>query len=150
MNQARLRVLKEREDHVHALLDEATKRLGMVTKDQNKYAKLLDGLIMQGLFQLLEKNVTIRCRKEDEDLVQRILPKCIATYKDATKKDTNVTMAKDYLGPDISGGVEILAHGGKIKVVNTLESRLELISQQMLPEIREALFGHNPNRKFAD
>ncbi|XP_077999810.1 V-type proton ATPase subunit E 1-like [Glandiceps talaboti] len=150
MNQARLRVLKEREDHVHALLDEATQRLGMVTKDTNKYSKLLEGLIMQGLFQLLEKNVTIKCRREDVDLVQRILPKCIASYKQATKKDTNVTMDKNYLGPDVSGGVEVSAHAGKIKVVNTLESRLDLISQQMLPEIREALFGENPNRKFLD
>lgn len=36
------------------------------------------------------------------------------------------------------------------QVPNTLESRLELISQQLVPEIRQALFGRNPNRKFTD
>lgn len=42
------------------------------------------------------------------------------------------------------------AQGGKIKVTNTLESRLDLISRQLLPEIRVALFQRNPNRKFDD
>lgn len=49
-----------------------------------------------------------------------------------------------------SGGVEVFAQNGKIKVTNTLESRLNLISQQLLPEIRVALFARNPNRKFDD
>lgn len=39
---------------------------------------------------------------------------------------------------------------GRIKISNTLESRLELIAQQLVPEIRTALFGRNPNRKFTD
>lgn len=39
---------------------------------------------------------------------------------------------------------------GRIKVSNTLETRLELIAQQLIPGIRSALFGSNPNRKFTD
>ena len=45
-----------------------------------------------------------------------------------------------------TGGIEILAQKGKIKVDNTLEARLEMISQQIAPSIREKLFGSNPNR----
>lgn len=37
-----------------------------------------------------------------------------------------------------------------VQVPNTLEARLELISQQLVPEIRTALFGRNVNRKFTD
>lgn len=37
-----------------------------------------------------------------------------------------------------------------LQVPNTLESRLELISAQLIPEIRTALFGRNVNRKFTD
>lgn len=37
-----------------------------------------------------------------------------------------------------------------LQVSNTLESRLELIAQQLIPEIRNALFGRNLNRKFTD
>lgn len=48
------------------------------------------------------------------------------------------------------GGIELQASKGKIKINNTLESRMDLIAHQMIPEVRTALFGRNPNRKFAD
>lgn len=77
--------------------------------------------------------------------------------------------------PCRSGGIELYNADGKIKVSNTLESRLDLLAQQvhgnskhqtrfqidwyadiifilfqMMPEIRVALFGANQNRKFMD
>jgi V-type H+-transporting ATPase subunit E len=44
----------------------------------------------------------------------------------------------------------MLIPNGKIKIENTLESRLEMIASQLLPEIRVRLFGRNPGRKFLD
>lgn len=52
LNQARLRVLKVREDHVRNLLDEARKRLAEVPKDSKMYGELLTTLIVQALFQV--------------------------------------------------------------------------------------------------
>lgn len=52
LNQARLKVLKVREDHVRNLLDEARKRLAEVPKDQKMYGDLLITLIVQALFQV--------------------------------------------------------------------------------------------------
>jgi hypothetical protein len=52
LNQARLKVLKVREDHVRSVLEEARRRLGEVTKDQTRYAEVLTALITQGLFQV--------------------------------------------------------------------------------------------------
>lgn len=52
LNQARLKVLKVREDHVRSVLDEARRRLGQVTKDQTKYSDVLEMLILQGLYQV--------------------------------------------------------------------------------------------------
>jgi len=49
-----------------------------------------------------------------------------------------------------AGGVELYAMGGKIKVSNTIEARLAMIFNQILPEIREKLFGVNQNRKYHD
>ncbi|XP_071113368.1 V-type proton ATPase subunit E 1-like [Haliotis cracherodii] len=151
LNQARLRVLKAREDHIKSVLEECSKRLGRVTEDKAKYQKVLEGLISQGLFQLLETNVTIRCREVDRDVVQAAIPGAVNTYKTATKgRDTKVTVDTDnYLPSDIAGGVELISQS-KFKVENTLDSRLDLISQQMLPELREILFGKNPNRRFMD
>ena len=49
-----------------------------------------------------------------------------------------------------AGGVELLAKQGKIKVDQSLEARLNMVAQGKLPQIRNALFGVNPNRKFQD
>lgn len=52
LNQARLKVLKVREDHVRNVLDETRKRLGEVTKDPSTYSQLLRTLILQSLYQV--------------------------------------------------------------------------------------------------
>lgn len=54
------------------------------------------------------------------------------------------------LQKDNAGGIELYARDSKIYIDATLENRLELISRRILPEIRETLFGKNPNRKFKD
>lgn len=52
LNQARLKVLKVREDHVRAVLEDARHRLGEVTKNEGKYSQILESLILQGLYQV--------------------------------------------------------------------------------------------------
>ncbi|XP_075439602.1 V-type proton ATPase subunit E 1-like [Ascaphus truei] len=151
MNQARLKVLKARDDLISDLLADAKQRLARVVKDSARYQALLDGLILQGLYQLLEPKVLIRCRKQDLALVKSSVQKNIPAYKAATKKDLEVGVDhENHLSPDIAGGIEMYNIDGRIKVSNTLESRLDLIGQQMMPEIRVALFGANTNRKFMD
>jgi len=151
LNQARLKVLKVREDHVRNVLDEARKRLGEVTRDHPKYQAILGALILQGLYQIFETNVMIRCRQQDVSLVDACIPDVADKYKTAIGKD--VVLKIDHENPlpqDTTGGIELTAQRGKIKINNTLEARLELIAQQLLPEIRTALFGRNVNRKFTD
>ncbi|XP_034382635.1 V-type proton ATPase subunit E 1-like [Cyclopterus lumpus] len=151
MNQARLKVLKARDDMISEMLTEARQRLGNVAKDPARYPGLLDGLILQGLYQLLESKVTIRCRKQDIQMIQASIQRNTPIYKMAVKINIEARIDQDtVLSPDISGGVEIYNSNGKIKVANTLDSRLELMAQQMMPEIRGSLFGANPNRKFLD
>uniref|UniRef100_A0A3Q3EXV4 ATPase H+ transporting V1 subunit E1a n=1 Tax=Labrus bergylta TaxID=56723 RepID=A0A3Q3EXV4_9LABR len=121
LNQARLRVLKARED------------------------------MIMGFYQLLEPKVTVRCRQQDVEMVQAAIDKNIPIYKDAVKSNIVVRIDPErFLSSEICGGVEVYNANGKIKVSNTLENRLELIAQQMMPEIRVNLFGANPNRRFMD
>ncbi|XP_062521848.1 V-type proton ATPase subunit E-like [Corticium candelabrum] len=149
LNQARLQVLKRRDDSVEQLLKEARSHLSRITQNKKQYQELVKQLIIQGLYQLLEENVTIRCRKEDVNVVESSLDAAAQVYYDGTKKEVKMKVDKEnYLGNDVSGGVELVAQGGRIKVVNTLDSRLELISRQMIPEVRMRLFGVNPSRKF--
>lgn len=151
LNNGRLRVLKCREDHIKSLTDDSRKELVVLSKDEAGYKKLLEGLIVQGFYQLIEDTVIIRCREKDLKLVEAVVDNAIADFTAAAKRDVKVSVDKtNFLSPDIAGGVELYSQNGKIKVENTLESRLDLICNQMLPELKEMLFGVNPNRKFRD
>lgn len=151
LNQSRLKTLKAQDDHIKGILDEAVQRLGKVTEDKARYEQVLIGLITQGLFQLLESSVSIRCRQQDLAIVKKVKDAAVEDYKKSTKKTTDVTVDEQtFLPSDCAGGVELLAKQGRIKVVNTLESRLEMMSKQMMPEIRQTLFGANTRRVFMD
>jgi len=151
LNAARLRVLKAREDHVASVLEDAKRRLANLTKDQTMYKKLLEQLLSQGLLEILENNVLVRCRQSDLALVEEVAPACIKLYKEKTGKETQIKIDQEaFLPAQNCGGVELLAQRGKIKVSNTLESRLDMIAAQMIPEIRTTLFGKNTNRRFTD
>uniref|UniRef100_A0A3Q3RBS5 ATPase H+ transporting V1 subunit E1a n=1 Tax=Monopterus albus TaxID=43700 RepID=A0A3Q3RBS5_MONAL len=133
------------------LLNEARQRLAEIAKDPESYSSLLVGLVLQGFYRLLEPKVTVRCRKQDVEMVQAAVTKNIPIYKEAVKSNIEVRIDLErFLPSDICGGVEMYNDNGKIKVSNTLESRLELMAHQMMPEIREKLFGANPNRRFTD
>ncbi|XP_062610012.1 V-type proton ATPase subunit E-like [Saccostrea cucullata] len=102
LNQARLRILKMREDLLRDLMEDARKRLGQITTDRNQYKKLLEGLIAQGLFQLIEASVVLRCRQNDVDLVKESLPSAVRQYKEATGNDVSITIDTDnFLGNDV-------------------------------------------------
>lgn len=152
LNQARLKVLKERDDHVSTVIAHGKGELANISRDQQRYPKILEGLIAQGLCQLLESNVTVRCRQTDAQLVQAAIPKAVASVQDKMPKiNCQVEVdTQNFLPADSAGGVEVLAQRGRIRVDNTLEARLTMIAQQKLPGTRAALFGVNENRKFND
>lgn len=151
LNQARLKVLKVREDHVRNVLDDARRRLGEVVRNPQRYGEVIKALTVQGLLQLLEPTVTLRVREADVNLVESVIPSIADQYKEMSGKDVIVKVDKEtFLPVDTCGGIELVAQRGRIKISNTLEARLDLIAQQLIPEIRNALFGRNLNRKFTD
>lgn len=100
----------------------------------------------------MESDYVIRGRKADQQLILNALPRAIEEYERQTGR-SNVKVVLDTetnLPADTCGGVELFALNGRIKVSNTLEARLELIAAQLIPDIRNALFGRNTNRKFTD
>ena len=122
-----------------------------MVKDTTRYQVLLDGLVLQGLYQLLEHRMIVRCRKQDLPLVKAAVQKAIPMHKIATKNNVDVQINQEsYLPEDIAGGVEIYNGNHKIKVSKTPESRLDLIAQQMMLEVQGVLFGAKANRKFLD
>lgn len=93
----------------------------------------------------------MRVRPQDRQLVQSLLPTVATKYRDATGKEVILKIDEDsQLSQETTGGIELLAQHNKIKISNTLEARLDLIAQQLVPQVRTALFGRNVNRKFTD
>ena len=49
LNQARLKVLKERDDHVSTVIAHGKRELANISRDQQRYPKIIEGLIAQVL-----------------------------------------------------------------------------------------------------
>lgn len=108
-----------------------------------------------------ETDVTVVCRKEDVSLVSKLLPDALAeARKTSGKKELQAELTdKFHLSPartagtkgeSCCGGVLLSGRGGKILCNQTLDARLTIAYNKQLPQVRETLFGVNPNRKYND
>jgi V-type H+-transporting ATPase subunit E len=152
LNQSRLKILKAREDIVYGFKERAQERLVELGRPGKEYEKLLKDLIVQGLLKLQETNISLRCRREDEAMVQTVLSAAVADYKSRSTKDCKVVIdTANYLPPaprggetqgrSCCGGVVLSAHEGKILCDNTLDQRLSLAFDAKIPEIRRLVFS---------
>lgn len=156
LNQSRLRVLKSREDVVASLYAEAHQRLSSLSHDQTAYRVLLEKLILQSVLKVGEDEVEIICRAVDEPLITEVLPAVRAAYRQMTQREVNLTVNQVHRlappasgkGPSCAGGILLSAKQGRILCNNTLEQRLALAYEALLPTIRITLFGASETRKF--
>ncbi|CAH1766027.1 14837_t:CDS:2 [Entrophospora sp. SA101] len=149
VNKSRLKVLQARQQLLDELFLDTRNQLQKVTQDKDRYSTLLKDLILQGLYQLMDENVTVIIRKCDLGLIEDAIKISSDLYKESTKLPIKIEVSKEnYLADDGAGGVVLSSYFGRIKINNTLEERLSLAQDEMLPELRVLLFGHSPNRKF--
>jgi len=148
INKSRLKVLQERQQLLEEVFNETVSQLFKVSQDKVKYRDLLKNLILQGLYQLMDDQVKAIVRKKDVELANNAIQVASQNYKESTKRDINVELDKENNLPDDSaGGVILTSHFGRIRINNTLEERLTLAQEELLPEIRILLFGPSPNKK---
>ncbi|KAI8094173.1 ATP synthase subunit [Thamnidium elegans] len=148
INKARLRILQQRQQVLDELFEETDGLIHQISEDEEQYATLLQGLILQGAFALMEQDIEIRCREEDVDQVNSAVENISERYEEDMKFAPNFVVSEDYLPASSAGGVIMSGHQGKITVDNTLGARLDISKEEMLPQIRVALFGHSPSRTF--
>ncbi|CAG8619830.1 32878_t:CDS:2, partial [Racocetra persica] len=149
INKSRLKVLQARQQMLDELFSETQSQLKKISQDRDSYRNLLKDLILQGLYQLMDENVTITVKKSELDLAQNAIKIASKTYMDTTHSSVSIEI-DDSLPEESAGGVILSSHFGRIRINNTLEKRLSLAQEEMLPEIRVLLFGPSPNRKFTD
>jgi len=85
-NKTRLRILSAKQELLDELFEDANKKLAQSAgKDKGSYEKILKGLILEGLYALNEKKVTLKCRKKDEEVVKKAAEAAKSEYKDKMK-----------------------------------------------------------------
>ncbi|GAA5900081.1 hypothetical protein JCM6882_002609 [Rhodosporidiobolus microsporus] len=146
-NKARLQLLEKRESLLEQLFEEARSQVGEATKNEKKYGELLRDLILQALFTLMEKDIKVSGRPRDQPLLRQAADDAAAEFEKQAGFKANVEVDGD-LGDKSAGGIRLRGYGSRITVDNTLDQRLRLLEERMLPEIREQLFGKNENRRF--
>lgn len=151
INVGRLEVLKAREVHVENLMEAAQKELLKISQDKKAYKDMLEKLIIQSCFQLLEDKIYVICKECDKATVEGLLDNVEAAYKGATGSTLSISVhPSKSLAKDCAGGINLCNISESITISNTLEARLDMLAKANLPQMRETLFGSNPNRKFKD
>ncbi|EHY56779.1 V-ATPase V1 sector subunit E [Exophiala dermatitidis] len=150
-NKTRIKVLSARQELLDKLFEQARAKLAEAGPKSKNYEDILKGLILECLYLLCEKKVTIRCRKADKDKVQRAAKKASAEYKEKMGSDVEAVVDEnEWLPEESAGGVFVIGGNGKIELNNTFEERLRMCETEALPSLRATLFGENKNRKFHD
>jgi V-type H+-transporting ATPase subunit E len=162
LGSCRVKTMTVRDKLLQTLLEEAASKCAVVSAPSlnprsgsggganSNYPQLLQKLIVQGLIQIDETEVTIYTRASDVPVVQGLLAAAVQEYVDLIKRATGgvVLVPKVTINPDRSkdlpestcGGVFLTARNGLITCDNTLKSRLNLVYEELLPAIRAILF----------
>ncbi|KAJ2707846.1 V-ATPase V1 sector subunit E [Coemansia sp. IMI 203386] len=148
INKSRLQVLQARQEMLETVFSEAQQELAKVPEDKEKYQKLLVDLCVQAFVHLNDARVNVRGRKADLDLVKKAVVEAVEIYKKDGKQIEATVVESSSLPDSVLGGVRVSALNDRISVNNTLQARLDLSSDRMLPQLRDTLFGQSPNRKF--
>jgi len=167
-NRQRLRVLSSKQQLLDGLFEDAGKKLAETVGSGNggskkgkkngggnggfDYENVLKGLVLEGLYALVESKVSVRCRKKDTDVVKKAAESAKKEYAEKLKgREVEITVdEKENLPEGSAGGIVMFNGTGKIEINNTFEERLKLLETDALPSVRLSLFGENENRRFKD
>jgi len=70
-NKSRLRILNARQQVLDQIFEDARKKLPDVQKDKKNYEETLKNLILEAMYALMEKELFIRARKVDTEIVDK-------------------------------------------------------------------------------
>jgi len=160
INEARFTVMQKRNDLLVDLKNELLSELCQVSKDPN-YGTFIRYCIVEGLTIMMEETVDVVCRKEDDKIVKGEIKAAKEEYIKLVKRECGVVPKIELrmnqkgkflpphpspkkLGACCRGGIVLTARNGKIKLSNTLESRLLQAYNDQKPTMRSMLFGVRP------
>ena len=147
-----------RDELLNQLFALAKERLAeLCTSDVEKYKNVLADLMLQGLIKIEERDIVVRCRKVDEEIVKELIPVVKEKYIRMMQEecgetvDIDVTLNTDeskMLAPppngtpmiSCAGGIVMEGHSGRLVLDNTFDKRLEVCFHDLKPATRKCLF----------
>ncbi|KAJ1454276.1 ATPase, V1/A1 complex, subunit E [Pelagophyceae sp. CCMP2097] len=153
LGDARIAKMKVRDSLLQKLVATAKVHTASI-RTTAAYPLLIKNLIIQGLIKIEEKDVTIFCRQSDVQVCQQQIAAASAEYKAIVYKATgqkvesvvtvNVIAAKMIPDEECCGGIRLAACHGRIICDNSLDARVNLVYDEVLPTIRGKLWP-DPN-----
>jgi V-type H+-transporting ATPase subunit E len=145
---SRTRKMEARDVLLNRLVQNCTEKLKRISSSP-EYPTLLKDLIVQGLIKIEEQTVEIQCRAEDKSAVTRAIVDAVSEYRSLMtaaghRVNPKVTLSKtpiDPRGGECAGGVILTALDGRIVLNQTLDERLSIAYQAMMPKVRMDLFS---------
>eukprot|EP01027_Heterolobosea_sp_BB2_P007637 GEZU01011345.1.p1 GENE.GEZU01011345.1~~GEZU01011345.1.p1 ORF type:complete len:271 (-),score=79.94 GEZU01011345.1:167-979(-) len=149
---ARVTVLKMREEGMREIYQDAADRIIKSSYiDETAYSNLCKDLIVQAMIRMMEPRCKVHVKQSDAHLIEGILRDAEADFKAKTNRSCMLSIdTSKYLPETVSGGVIVANANDTIMCENTLDSRLALCYEQLLPQIRQILFpvvDHNNLRR---
>ncbi|KJA18244.1 hypothetical protein HYPSUDRAFT_45404 [Hypholoma sublateritium FD-334 SS-4] len=147
-NKSRLKLLHKREEVLQEIFTAVREPKVPICESGSRYEQFLESILTEAYLQILEPKVVIFSRKSDVDVVKQAATSAKRSYKEISGRDIEFEVQGTIADDSSQGGVKLVSGTGRITLDNTMEERLRLLEDKMLPEIRRDLFGKNPNRKF--
>lgn len=92
-NKTRIKVLSARQALLDDLFEKARGKITEVSKgDKGKYQGILKSLLLEGLYAMSEKKVTIRAKKADYDMVKKAIDEASKEFKENTDIDVEANI----------------------------------------------------------
>lgn len=100
------------------------------------------------MIKLMEPSLSLIVAKKDQPIVKSLLADCETEYEELMKKGTgkeykcslSLKEDKTFDSKTECGGVILVSKDGSIVCKNTISTKLALVYEQLLPEIRARLF----------
>ncbi|THH07644.1 hypothetical protein EW145_g3242 [Phellinidium pouzarii] len=130
LNKSRLRLLQRREEHLQDLFSTARDSILELSADEGRYTQLLQGIIIQGLLQLMESDVTVIARPKDISLAEKAVAGAQEQYTEISGRTVNIPVISE-LPDTIAGGIKLQSGSRRITLDNTLDERLKLLESRV-------------------
>jgi V-type H+-transporting ATPase subunit E len=129
-NKSRLKLLHRREQHIQELFTQTRSQLGTLISNEGQYVQFLEGVIIQGMLNIMETSVIVHSRPKDVSLAQQARDSASRRYNEMSGKTVKVEV-QGSLNDDAAGGVILISGSKRITLDNTIEERLKLLEEKV-------------------